>query len=54
MSSFNSQEWAAKKVNPMKPQDLTPYKILGAEALPPDALRQAFVAAFADYLIGPL
>lgn len=37
----------------MTQHDLTPFKILGAPALPPDALRQAFVAAFADYLIGP-
>ncbi|WP_197047223.1 N-acetyltransferase [Paucibacter sp. KBW04] len=32
---------------------MSPHKILPALALPPDALRQAFVAAFADYLIGP-
>ncbi|MBB4842903.1 ribosomal protein S18 acetylase RimI-like enzyme [Paucibacter oligotrophus] len=37
----------------MNPQDLTPCKIVSAAALPPEALRQAFVAAFADYLIGP-
>jgi len=37
----------------MKQQDLTPYKILPVQELPPEALRQAFVAAFADYLIGP-
>jgi len=37
----------------MKQQDLKPFKILSAEELPPDALRQGFVAAFADYLIGP-
>lgn len=37
----------------MNRQDLNPLTLCAAAELPAEALRQAFVRAFADYLIGP-